>query len=241
MNYNGYTNIPDWMLALELDVYETIILAVIYGFSQDGESTYKGTQQYLADKAKCSKRKVANVLVNLVDMRLIQKIDVDIRGIHLCEYKVTDTCMMFKGVAPHAIRGIAQDAGGVAPHTTNNIDINISPMEINNKGKRFDFKKSLIDIGVAPEVAEDWMHVRKTKRAANTETAFNRIVHEIQKSGMSANECITIAVSRSWQGFQADWVANQQRQRPQAKVSVLDNNRMVAEQLMRMAGMEETL
>ena len=85
------------------------------------------------------------------------------------------------------------------------------------------------------------MHVRKTKRAANTETAFNRIVHEIQKSGMSANECITIAVSRSWQGFQADWVANQQRQGATGKVSVLDNNRMVAEQLMRMAGMEETL
>ena len=77
------------------------------------------------------------------------------------------------------------------------------------------------------------MHVRKTKRAANTETAFNRIVHEIQKSGMSANECITIAVSRSWQGFQADWVANM-RQRPQARMSVLDNNRMVAEELMRM-------
>ena len=125
-------------------------------------------------------------------------------------------------------------------HIYNN-DINISPTEINNKGKRFDFKQSLIQIGVSPEVAEDWMHVRKTKRAANTETAFNRILHEIQKSGLSANECITIAVSRSWQGFQADWVANQQRQRSAGRMSVLDNNRMVAEELMRMAGMEEIL
>lgn len=242
MNFNGYTNIPDWMLSLELDVYETIILAVIYGFSQDGESTYKGTQQYLADKAKCSKRKVGTALVNLVEKKLIQKIDVDIRGIHLCEYKVTDICTMCKGIAPHATGGVAPDAGGIAPHATNIIDnINISPTEINNKGKRFDFKKSLIEIGVSPEVAEDWMHVRKTLKAANTETAFNRIVHEIQKSGLSANECITIAVSRSWRGFQADWVANVQRQRPQAKMSVLDNNRMVAEELMRMAGMEDTL
>lgn len=241
MSLNGYTNIPDWMLTLELDVYETIILAVIYGFSQDGESTFKGTQKYLADKAKCSKRKVASALTNLVDRRLIQKIDVDVRGIHLCEYRVTDTCTICKGVAPHATGGVAPGAGGIAPHATNNIDnINISPMEINNK-KRFDFKQSLIQIGVSPEVAEDWMHVRKTKRAANTETAFNRILHEIQKSGLSPNECITIAVSRSWQGFQADWVANQQRQRPTGRMSVLDNNRMVAEELMRMAGMEETL
>ena len=231
MSFNGYTNIPDWMLSLELDVYETIILAVIYGFSQDGESTYKGTQQYLADKAKCSKRKVGNALVSLVEKKFIEKIDVDIRGIHLCEYKVTDICTMCKGVA--------SGAGGVAPHATNIIDnINISPMEINNKGKRFDFKKSLIEIGVSPEVADDWMQVRKTKRASNTETAFRRIKNEIDKSGLSANECITIAVARSWQGFQADWVANQQRSRPTGRVSVLDNNRMVAEELMRMANME---
>ena len=239
MSFNGYTNIPDWMLSLELDVYETIILAVIYGFSQDGESTYKGTQQYLADKAKCSKRKVGNALVSLVEKKFIEKIDVDIRGIHLCEYKVTDMCTMCKGVAPHATGGIAPGAGGVAPHATNIIDnINISPMEINNKGKRFDFKKSLIEIGVSPEVADDWMQVRKTKRASNTETAFRRIKNEIDKSGLSANECITIAVARSWQGFQADWVANQQRSRPTGRVSVLDNNRMVAEELMRMANME---
>lgn len=242
MSFNGYTNIPDWMLSLELDVYETIILAVIYGFSQDGESTYKGTQQYLADKAKCSKRKVGNALVSLVEKKFIEKIDVDIRGIHLCEYKVTDMCTMCKGVAPHATGGVAPGARGVAPHATNIIDnINISPTEINNKGKRFDFKKSLIEIGVSPEVADDWMQVRKTKRASNTETAFRRIKNEIDKSGLSANECITIAVARSWQGFQADWVANQQRQRPTGKMSVLDNNRMVAEQLMRMAGMEETI
>ena len=37
MDLKGYTNIPDWMLSLDLDVYETIILAVIYGFSQDGD------------------------------------------------------------------------------------------------------------------------------------------------------------------------------------------------------------
>jgi hypothetical protein len=241
MSFNGYTNIPDWMLSLELDVYETIILAVIYGFSQDGESTFKGTQQYLADKAKCSKRKVGNALVNLVDRKLIQKIDVDIRGIHLCEYKVTDTCTMCKGIAPHATGGVAPGAGGIAPHATNIIDnINISPTEINNK-KRFDFKRSLIELGVSPEVAEDWMQVRKMKRASNTETAFKRLVSEIEKTGLSANECITIAVSRSWQGFQAEWVANQQWQRAAGKMSVLDNNRMVAEQLMRMAGMEETL
>ena len=49
MELRGYTNIPDWMLAFDLDVYETIIYAVIYGFSQDGTSTFSGSQKYLAE------------------------------------------------------------------------------------------------------------------------------------------------------------------------------------------------
>lgn len=112
----GYTNIPDWMLSLDLDVYETIILAVIFGFSQDGESTFSGSINYLSQKAKCSRRKVTMVLPRLVEMGLIIKIDKDVRGIHLCEYKVSPTCM-----------GYASDAqGGDAPHAHNNIEnINI--------------------------------------------------------------------------------------------------------------------
>ena len=88
MELNGYTSIPDWMLSYDLDIYETIILAVIYGFSQDGESTFKGSIRYLSEKAKCSRRKVTMVLPKLVAMGLVTKIDKDIRGVHLWEYKV---------------------------------------------------------------------------------------------------------------------------------------------------------
>lgn len=119
-----------------------------------------------------------------------------------------------------------------------------SPMEINNnKRVHFDFKKNLIELGVEEQVAEDWMQVRKEKKASNTETAFKRLKEEIHKSGLSANECITLAVERSWQGFRAEYLNSinnfQKTTRPAAKKSVLDNNRQVAEELMRMAGMKE--
>lgn len=71
---------------------------------------------------------------------------------------------------------------------------------------RFDFLKALKSLGVSDEVARDWMAVRKTKRATNTKTAFDRIKTEIDKSGRTADECIRIAVEKSWQGFQADWL-----------------------------------
>lgn len=88
MSEKGYTVIPDWMLTLDLDIYEVIILAVIYGFSQDGESSFTGSQSYLAKKAKCSRAKVARALPKLVELGLIHKKDVTVRGVNLCEYRV---------------------------------------------------------------------------------------------------------------------------------------------------------
>ena len=76
------------------------------------------------------------------------------------------------------------------------------------KKNTFQFRQSIIDLGVKPEIVDDWLIVRKNKRASNTETAFNRIKSEISKANLSANECITLAVERSWQGFRAEWADN---------------------------------
>ncbi len=137
MELKGYTNIPDWMLSLDLDVYETIILAVIYGFSQDGESTFAGSIRYLSEKAKCSRRKVTMALPKLVEMGLVIKIDKDVRGVHLCEYRVSPSCT---GYAPHA-------QGGDAPHAHNNIENeNIDINSLYKKGSSHFQKPSLEDV-----------------------------------------------------------------------------------------------
>ena len=137
MELKGYTNIPDWMLSLDLDVYETIILAVIYGFSQDGDSTFAGSQSYLAKKAKCTKRKVAMALPNLVEKGLLIKIDRDVRGLHLCEYKVSPA---FMGDECHA-------PGGDECHAHNNIEnINIDNNSLYKRGSSRFQKPSLDDI-----------------------------------------------------------------------------------------------
>ena len=50
--------------------------------------------------------------------------------------------------------------------------------------------------------------VRKEKKASNTETAFNSIKKEIEKSNIAPNEYIKLAVEKSWKGFKAEWVNN---------------------------------
>ena len=236
-----YFTILQEMREMGLKGNELIVFAVINGFSQNGNGSFHGSLAALQEMCGIASRQtITDILKSLVDKGYINKTEVSLNGVKNISYSVCPK--NGQGVQKMDMDVQKLDRGCPKNGHIYINDINISPTEINNnKGKRFDFKNALIEIGVSPEVAEDWMQVRKAAKATNTETAFNRIKHEIEKSGLSANECITIAVSRSWQGFQADWVANQQRQRPTGKVSVLDNNRMVAEQLMRMAGMEETL
>lgn len=212
MMSSGYTTIPDWMLELDLDAHETIILAVIYGFSQDGESTYKGTQKYLAGKAKCSMRKVANALGSLVEKKLIEKIDIDIRGIHLCEYKVTNMCIMCKGVAPHA--------GGIAPRASNNIEDNININSESNKG-RPKFQKPTI-----PEIAAYCM---ERGNNIDPEEFFNFYESKgwvIGKSPMKDwKACI-----RTWERNKRTPFAPRQAA-PQRKKSAFEHNLEVADQM----------
>lgn len=74
------------------------------------------------------------------------------------------------------------------------------------KAAAFDFRKALIDLGVTAQVADDWLAVRKTKRATNTETAFRSIAAQIEKSGKPADDCIRFAAEHSWSGFRASWM-----------------------------------
>lgn len=225
--------ITEEMRALGLSGNDLMVFALIYGFSQNGQGCFYGSISYICETCGISKSTTLRILQDLTQKGFIIKKEIYENGVKSVSYR--SGVKMTLGVVSKC------NEGGVKMKPNIIEDINISPTEINNiKDKRFDFKKSLIEIGVTPEVADDWMQVRKAKRASNTETAFKRIKNEIDKSGLSANECITIAVARSWQGFQADWLSNQQRSRPAGRMSVLDNNRMVAEELMRMANMEET-
>lgn len=78
--------------------------------------------------------------------------------------------------------------------------------ELKNDKDIFDFANSLFQLGVQKDIVDDWLKVRKNKKASNTETAFKSIKSQITISGISANECIKTAVEHSWSGFKADWI-----------------------------------
>ena len=58
-------------------------------------------------------------------------------------------------------------------------------------------------------ILEDWLTVRKKKKASNTKTAFKSLLTEITKSGLMVNDAIEYAAGKSWSGFKAEWYFNE--------------------------------
>ena len=214
--------------AQDLSWNEKILLMEIDSFTSKRKDCYI-SDEYIADLLGVSERTARTMISHLIEKGYVVKTKFDGRRRFL-------QSVMCEAVAYQSGK-ICQAELQDLPTTYNNIpNEEDKSSSISNRKVRFDFKSALISIGVSPQVAEDWMAVRKAKQAANTETAFKSIAKEIELSGRSAEECITLAVENSWRGFKAEWLFNQQRTpaRPSGKKSVLENNMEVAEQLMRM-------
>jgi hypothetical protein len=69
----------------------------------------------------------------------------------------------------------------------------------------FSFYNSLINIGANKELVSDWIKVRKNKKLTNTQTAFNKFISQLEKSGYTINEVLEKCVEKSWGGFDAEW------------------------------------
>lgn len=72
--------------------------------------------------------------------------------------------------------------------------------------KKHSAKSLLAEIGVVGQLADDFIKLRKSKRAPISKTAIDAIFREAQKANISPQHAIAICVERSWQGFNADWL-----------------------------------
>lgn len=109
--------------------------------------------------------------------------------------------------------GTTRDKNGTAP--ADSLFLNPSSLipdtatrDKPDRAPRFDAQAHLLSIGVPESVANDWLAVRKTKRAATTLTAIEGIERECVKAGLTLTEGITLCCERGWQSLKADWVTN---------------------------------
>lgn len=86
---NNYITIQGWMVTeFGLSSNNLLCYALIYGFSQDGETEFSGSINYLCKWLNCSKPTAIKTLKDLVEKGLIEKKSVIKNSITFNSYKV---------------------------------------------------------------------------------------------------------------------------------------------------------
>lgn len=93
----NFITIQGWMRTkLNLSGNELIAMALIYGFSQDGESAFIGSMAYIADWIGVSRRTAVRVVESLVKKGYVKKTDVVRNNVKFCNYAATDLVLEVK-------------------------------------------------------------------------------------------------------------------------------------------------
>lgn len=71
---------------LKLKGNELLVFALIHGFSQDGESRFKGSLRYLIEWTGLDKTTVIKILKSLVEKQYINKYEYEKNKVRFCEY-----------------------------------------------------------------------------------------------------------------------------------------------------------
>lgn len=88
---DNYIVVQGWMYCLGLEkLNELLALALVYGFSQDGESQFKGSISYIADHLMCDKSTAIRVMKKLEERGLIEKNQKEINGVKFNRYIVPE-------------------------------------------------------------------------------------------------------------------------------------------------------
>ena len=133
----AYIVIQDWMITnLQLRGNELLTYALIYGFSQDGESEFKGSLKYISEFLGISKSTAQRSIEKLVDRGIVEKRVEEISGVKFNRYMAhekadTPIVKMTTGCSQNDHGGIVKmttgcsqnDHGGIVKMTTNNTNI----------------------------------------------------------------------------------------------------------------------
>ncbi len=124
----------------------------------------------------------------------------------------------FHELQDSAKRGAAkrwQKDSNATPLATNNqepLTNNQEPLTNNQEPKKRQRAAVACPIDVDPLVWDDWLQVRKAKRAGPvTETALQVIRTQAAIVNWTLNQAIEQCAARGWQGFNATWVSTPQK------------------------------
>ena len=200
----NYFQVSGWMInRLNLKGIHLEIFAIIYGFTQDGENEFTGSVQYLCDFTGTSRPTVINALKKLTEDNLLEKRAEVINGVTFNRYKVN-----LQGIKNFYSGSKEILLGGSKETLPNNKDSYNNKNNKDKESKQNSFDKIIAAFSTdekTVELLQEWLKVRKAKRAAMTDRAIQMNIDKLKKladqSGMTVCEYLSEVICRGWAAF----------------------------------------
>lgn len=199
---DNYICIQGWMISeLNLKGNDLLVYAIIYGFSQDDESEFTGSLNYLAAWCNGTKSGIQKNIKNLIDRGLIIKKEHYKNDVKYCSY----SCIVYNKV----VRGIQQSCTqGIQQSCTNNINIK------NNKNNRYRILEilptKLLEYDLSDEIyslLEDFYKILIDNKKIVSVQKIEADLSNIAKVSKSLQlQTIKTAIDRGWQSLNPDWL-----------------------------------
>ena len=218
----NYYQVTGWMLnRLGLKGTALQVYAIIYGFSQDGESCFSGSLQYLCDFTGASRSTVIRVLKDLTEQGFVLKTENVLNGVQLNTYKAvcqndTPGVKMTRGECQNDTGGgVKMTRGGGVKMTPNNKDID------NKKDNKEDKKEACPlpeHIGSDLQAAfADWLTYKAERKEGYTPTGRKSLETEVLNNAKKYGEAAVVALIRKcmasgWKGIIFEKLQNQPKQ-----------------------------
>lgn len=114
---DNYITVPGFAIVeLGLSGNELLCYSLIYGFTQDKETKFKGSLTYISSALNVTKQNAKKIIDRLIDRGLIDKHELFVSGVKFCHYTANR-----EGVAETATGGYRKNNEGIAETATGSI------------------------------------------------------------------------------------------------------------------------
>ena len=210
----NYYNIQGFMInRLGLKGVQLSVYAIIYGFSQDGETEFTGSLQYLCDfTGGTSKPTIIKALKELVECGYLLRREEVINGVQFNRYKAN--LPLLKNLyhpMQETLSGAVKKVNGGSKKSLPNNNINNASDSIGENKVKYpaniisllrDYSKGNAEV---VELLLAWLDVRKAKRAAITTKAIELNLRKLDRLASESNMTVIAylqeIICRGWQAF----------------------------------------
>lgn len=215
---------------LGLSGNELITYAIIYGFSQDGETWFTGSASYIANWCGCKKQAALANLAKLVEKGLIEKREHVANGVKLCDYRAVVAGTENVYPVRKTYRGGTENVpGGGTENVPHTIDIDTIEDTIGGKPRKKDelkrkygeyFNVILTDTDLSKlrkEFPDDWMEriERLSEYIASTGKSYKNHLATIRAWARKDAATAQVQAAPKWEPVRHEDFEERQRREEQ--------------------------